>query len=117
MRIDTLWRVTRRAAQDWWDDNCLQLAASLAYYTALAQAWATRLGTVVPQPHARVRGGATDQARRGRRAHPWGVSVDDGLCTVITPVPVTAWHPPASPKMPMTQEKLARVAAVRRGRG
>jgi len=38
MRIKTLWRVTRRAAQDWWDDNCLRLAASLAYYTALSLA-------------------------------------------------------------------------------
>jgi len=46
---------------------------------------------------------------RGRRAHPWVVNragvaprlctteVDEGLGTVITPVPVTAWHPPASP--------------------
>jgi uncharacterized BrkB/YihY/UPF0761 family membrane protein len=31
MRIKTLWRVTLRAAQDWWEDNCLRLAASLAY--------------------------------------------------------------------------------------
>jgi membrane protein len=38
MRITTLWRVTRRAAQDWWEDNCLRLAASLAYYTALSLA-------------------------------------------------------------------------------
>src|ERR1700704_5388530 len=27
-----------RAAQDWWNDNCLRLAASLAYYTALSLA-------------------------------------------------------------------------------
>ena len=38
MRIKTLWHVTRRAAQDWWEDNCLRLAASLAYYTALSLA-------------------------------------------------------------------------------
>jgi membrane protein len=38
MRIMTLWRVTPRAAQDWWGDNCLRLAASLAYYTALSLA-------------------------------------------------------------------------------
>jgi membrane protein len=38
MRIKTLWRVTRRAIQDWWGDNCLRLAASLAYYTALSLA-------------------------------------------------------------------------------
>jgi membrane protein len=30
--------VTPRAAQDWWGDNCLRLAASLAYYTALSLA-------------------------------------------------------------------------------
>jgi membrane protein len=38
MRITTVWRVILRAAQDWWDDNCLRLAASLAYYTALSLA-------------------------------------------------------------------------------
>jgi membrane protein len=38
MRIRNLWRVTIRAAQDWWEDNCLRLAASLAYYTALSLA-------------------------------------------------------------------------------
>ena len=62
MRIKTLWRVTRRAAQDWWDDNCVRLAASLAYYTALAQAWATRHGAAVPQPHA-VSGAAPETKR------------------------------------------------------
>ena len=35
MRIKTIWSVTIRATQDWWGDNCLRLAASLAYYTAL----------------------------------------------------------------------------------
>src|ERR671922_446865 len=38
MRIKTLWGVTLWAAQDWWEDNCLRLAASLAYYTALSLA-------------------------------------------------------------------------------
>jgi membrane protein len=38
MRIRSLWRATLRAAQDWWKDNCLRLAASLAYYTALSLA-------------------------------------------------------------------------------
>ena len=38
MQITTLWRVTLRAVQDWWNDNCLRLAASLAYYTALSLA-------------------------------------------------------------------------------
>jgi membrane protein len=38
MQIATLWHVTLRAFQDWWNDNCLRLAASLAYYTALSLA-------------------------------------------------------------------------------
>src|SRR5918999_3693356 len=38
MRIKSLWRVTIGAAQDWWEDNCLRLAACLAYYTALSLA-------------------------------------------------------------------------------
>src|ERR687886_844932 len=38
MQIATLWHVTLRAVQDWWKDNCLRLAASLAYYTALSMA-------------------------------------------------------------------------------
>jgi membrane protein len=38
MPIATLWRVTLSAFQDWWSDNCLRLAASLAYYTALSLA-------------------------------------------------------------------------------
>src|ERR671916_655603 len=38
MQIATLWHVIRRAVQDWWNDNCLRLAASLAYYTALSLA-------------------------------------------------------------------------------
>jgi membrane protein len=38
MRIKTLWGVTMSTVQDWWEDNCLRLAASLAYYTALSLA-------------------------------------------------------------------------------
>jgi membrane protein len=38
MQIALLWRVTLCAFQDWWNDNCLRLAASLAYYTALSLA-------------------------------------------------------------------------------
>ena len=38
MPIATLWHVLLRTVQDWWQDNCLRLAASLAYYTALSLA-------------------------------------------------------------------------------
>src|SRR2546422_3829372 len=38
MQLKSFWSVTIRAAQDWWEDNCLRLAASLAYYTALSLA-------------------------------------------------------------------------------
>ena len=38
MPIATLWHVMLRAVQHWWQDNCLRLAASLAYYTALSLA-------------------------------------------------------------------------------
>jgi membrane protein len=38
MPIVPLWHVIRRAVQDWWQDNCLRLAASLAYYAALSLA-------------------------------------------------------------------------------
>jgi len=38
MVIAPLWHATLRALQDWWNDNCLRLAASLAYYTALSLA-------------------------------------------------------------------------------
>src|SRR6266536_2420706 len=38
MPIVILWHVSRRAFQDWWNENCLRLAASLAYYTALSLA-------------------------------------------------------------------------------
>jgi membrane protein len=38
MRVAKLWRVTINAIGDWWNDNCLRLAASLAFYTALSLA-------------------------------------------------------------------------------
>jgi membrane protein len=38
MRLTILWRVTMRAMWGWWHDNCLRLAASLAFYTALSLA-------------------------------------------------------------------------------
>ena len=38
MHIATLWHVMLCAVQDWWQDNCLRLAAALAYYTALSLA-------------------------------------------------------------------------------
>ncbi len=38
MRMGILWRVTGRALRGWWADNCLRLAASLAFYTALSLA-------------------------------------------------------------------------------
>jgi membrane protein len=38
MQIATLWHAILRAVQNWWKDNCLRLAASLAYYTALSLA-------------------------------------------------------------------------------
>ena len=31
MPTKTLWRVTTNAMWGWWNDNCLRLAASLAY--------------------------------------------------------------------------------------
>jgi membrane protein len=33
-----LWKVTTHALEGWWNDNCLRLAASLAFYTALSLA-------------------------------------------------------------------------------
>jgi membrane protein len=38
MQITSFWHVIVSAAQDWWEDNCLRLAASLAFYTALSLA-------------------------------------------------------------------------------
>jgi membrane protein len=43
MPIRRLWPVTRHAAQDWWEDNGLRLAASLAYETARSLAPLVRL--------------------------------------------------------------------------
>ena len=44
MRIKTLWRVTRRAAQDWWDDNCLRLRPPV-HFRASAHACGAILAT------------------------------------------------------------------------
>jgi hypothetical protein len=49
MRIRSLWRVAISAAQDWWEDNCLRLTASLAYDTALGP------HVRVPRPPSRMR--------------------------------------------------------------
>lgn len=38
MRAKTVWNVTTRAVWAWWADNCMRLAASLAFYTALSLA-------------------------------------------------------------------------------
>jgi membrane protein len=38
MQIALLWHTIIHAVQNWWQDNCLRLAASLAYYTALSLA-------------------------------------------------------------------------------
>src|ERR687885_701953 len=38
MQIALLWHTIIHAVQNWWKDNCLRLAASLAYYTALSLA-------------------------------------------------------------------------------
>lgn len=38
MHRNVLWRVTVDAAVGWWNDNCIRLSASLAYYTALSLA-------------------------------------------------------------------------------
>ena len=67
------------------------------YYSALivffgaefTQAWATRHGGVAPQPHA-VAGAAPRPRVRQPPSAPWRVTGDNGLCPVITPVPVIA---------------------------
>lgn len=38
MPVNMFWSVTQRALGDWWDDNCMRLSASLAFYTALSLA-------------------------------------------------------------------------------
>jgi len=50
MQIATLWHAIMRAVQNWWKDNCLRLAASLAYYTALSLA----PGVVAPRRPAGI---------------------------------------------------------------
>jgi hypothetical protein len=67
MPIKTLWDVTLGAARDWWEDNCLRLAASLAYYTALSLAplillIVGLLGVVLGREFASVSGGVHNMA-------------------------------------------------------
>src|SRR5262245_7378927 len=38
MSVKTLWSVTQHTIGSWWADNCMRLAASLAFYTALSLA-------------------------------------------------------------------------------
>src|SRR5215468_5454728 len=38
MRIKAMWSVAQSALGDWWNDNCMRLSASLAFYTALSLA-------------------------------------------------------------------------------
>lgn len=38
MRVKTLWSIGQSALWDWWNDNCMRLSASLAFYTALSLA-------------------------------------------------------------------------------
>ena len=38
MRVKTMWSVAQSAMWDWWNDNCMRLSASLAFYTALSLA-------------------------------------------------------------------------------
>ena len=38
MSTPKLWTVSVQALSDWWEDNCLRLAAALAFYTALSLA-------------------------------------------------------------------------------
>jgi len=38
MRFKTMWSVAQSAMWDWWNDNCMRLSASLAFYTALSLA-------------------------------------------------------------------------------
>ena len=38
MRVKTMWTVAQSAIWDWWNDNCMRLSASLAFYTALSLA-------------------------------------------------------------------------------
>ena len=38
MRVKTMSSVTQSALWGWWNDNCMRLSASLAFYTALSLA-------------------------------------------------------------------------------
>jgi membrane protein len=38
MRVKTIWSIAQNAMWDWWNDNCMRLSASLAFYTALSLA-------------------------------------------------------------------------------
>jgi len=38
MSVKTMWSVAQSAMWDWWNDNCMRLSASLAFYTALSLA-------------------------------------------------------------------------------
>jgi membrane protein len=38
MRVKTMWSVAQSALWGWWNDNCIRLSASLAFYTALSLA-------------------------------------------------------------------------------
>jgi len=38
MRVKIMWSVAQSAMWDWWNDNCMRLSASLAFYTALSLA-------------------------------------------------------------------------------
>ena len=44
MRIKTLWSLTIRALQHWWDDNCLRLAASITHGAVTASLMLRKLG-------------------------------------------------------------------------
>src|SRR5919109_2560218 len=97
MSIKTLKNVTLQAAQDWWEDNCLRLAASLAYYTALSlapllllivgllgvvlgraqvasQLEAQLEGLMGPAGRELVTSTSPPRARKGARSRPWSAS-------------------------------------------
>src|SRR5215475_7381964 len=38
MHVKIMWSVAQSAMWDWWNDNCMRLSASLAFYTALSLA-------------------------------------------------------------------------------
>ena len=67
MRFTTLGRVTIRAMWGWWHDNCLRLAVSLAFYTALSLAplviIVVGLAGLVTEPQQVVQQLATESER------------------------------------------------------